>query len=53
MYNSFGYLNTVGYAKHIFPVVMVRSSRAGWHQLPCTQAACGLCNLPETQYVLC
>lgn len=24
MYNSFGYLNTVGYSGHIFPVVMVR-----------------------------
>ena len=25
MYTSFGYLNTVGYASHVFPIVMVRS----------------------------
>ena len=25
MWTSFGYLNTIGYAKHLFPIVMVRA----------------------------
>ena len=30
MYTSFGYLNTVGYASHLFPIVMVRSLVRTW-----------------------
>ena len=37
MWTSFGYLNTIGYAKHLFPIVMVRGRR--WTLLPPSAAA--------------
>ena len=37
MYTSFGYLNTVGYAGHLFPIVMVSSLSAALQRFQCSR----------------